>query len=307
MTRRRRGVEPPVPSNYGTPDVYWRPSDDHDAVHVATLNLQHLLLCELHRVAGENFANDLSRLLGVSPRTTQRIIAGDHILGLEEVIEIACLYGDDILAVIPRTVTDLFPNTYRALLVSWRAGMRELPDFAAPRVPEMIAWTSLVADLCRWLTVESQAGRIGLMNSWVVAHRVAQALADIEIPSSLIMAATSYTLPSGWLSLDVLTRTPTHLSLCYLLDPVDEPVIAISDMLDAFYGLLAKGGQRIALLCLGQRMSGQLQVHVPRLMVAQVNETVTVPFQVAGRLGVSAVTEPGIPGGLCETALSLIV
>lgn len=275
--------------------MYWRPSDDHDAVHVATLNLQHLLLCELRRVSGEDFANDLSRLLGVSPRTTQRIIAGDHILGLEEVIEIACLYGDDILAAIPQTVTDLFPSAYRALLVSWRAGMRELPEFAVPRVPGMIVWTSLVADLCHWLTVESQAGRIGLVNSWVVVHRVAQALADVEIPSSLIMAATSYPLPDGWLSLDVLTRTPTHLSLCYLLDPVDEPVGAMRDMLGAFYGLLALEGQRIALLCLGQRMGGQLRVHVPRIMVAQMNETVTVPFQVAGRLGVPFATEHGVP------------
>ena len=98
--------------------MHWQPSDDHDAVHVAALNLQHLLLCELRRVAGEEFANDLSRLLGVSPRTIQRIIAGDHILGLEEVIEIACLYGDEILAAIPRTVTDLFPSAYHPLLVS---------------------------------------------------------------------------------------------------------------------------------------------------------------------------------------------
>lgn len=271
--------------------MHWQPSDDHDAVHVATLNLQHLLLCELRRVAGEEFTNDLSRRLGVSPRTTQRIIAGDHVLGLEEVIEIACLYGDEILAAIPRTVTDLFPSAYHPLLVSWRAGVRELPDFAALRVPEMIAWTSLVADLCHWLTVEAEFSRTGLVNVWVIAHRVAQTLADIEIPSSLIMAATSYALPSGWMSLDVLTRTPTHLSLGSLLDPVDEPVGAMRDMLSAFYGLIAQGGQRIALLCLGQRMSGQLQVHVPRLMVAQMNDTVTVPFQVAGRLGVPATAE----------------
>jgi hypothetical protein len=273
--------------------VYWQPSDDHDAVHVATLNLQHLLLCELRRLAGDEFTSDLSRLLGVSPRTVQRIIAGDHILGLEEVIEIACLYGDEVLTAIPRTVTSLFPDVYQRFLGPWHAGLRELPDFATPRIPDTIAWASVIVDLRRWLTGESLAGRISLVNVSVVAHRLASSLADLEIPGSLIMAATSSGFPTGWLSLDVLTRTPTHIALCYLLDPVDEPVNAMRDMLIAFYRLLAQDGQKIALLCLGQRMEGQLRVHVPGLTVARAKDTVAIPFQVAGSLKVPAAAEYG--------------
>jgi hypothetical protein len=243
---------------------------------------------------GEGFVNDLSRLLGVSPRTTQRLMAGDHILGLEEVIEIASLFGDEVLRVIPRTVTELFPDAYRPFLAYWRAGMRELPGFAAPGVPE-IAWSDLVSELLRWLLNESRAGRTGLVNIWVVTHRLAAHLADAGIPSSLIMATTSYVLPTGWMGVDVLTASPTHLSVGYLLDPVDDPVGAMRDMLSAFYELHAQDGQRIALLCLGQRMSGQLQVHVPNLMTGQVHDVVTVPFQVAGRLGVSTAMAYGVP------------
>jgi len=295
VTRRRRGVEPPVPGSYGTPHVRWQPSNDHDAVRVAALNIQHLVLCEMRRLAGEGFTSDLSRLLGVSPRTAQRITAGDHMLGIDEIVELACLFGDHVLGAIPRTATELFPNAYRPFLQSWRPGAGELPDFAPPRVPETIAWPEPVAGLCRWLADEFRAGRIGLVNAWVVAHSLAERLSDAEIPSSLIMASRSDAPAVGRLGMDVLTRTPTRLLLCCLLDPVDEPVGAMRDTLSAFYELLAQDGQRVALLCLGQRMDGQFRVHVPGLVAAQVGDTLTVSFHVAGGLGAPAAREHGAP------------
>lgn len=288
-------MEPPVPSNFGTPDARWQPSTDHDAVHVAALNLQHLVLCETRRLSSGDLTADLSQLLGVSLRKAQRIIAGDQMLTVDEIIEVACLFGDEVLGAIPRTVAELFPDVYRPFLLSWQAGQRESPEFAPPRVPEMIAWPELLAEMCRWLADESRVGRIGLVNVWVVAHRLARSLADADIPGSLIMASRSGAPTAGSLSLDVLTRTPTRLLLCCLLDPVNEPVGAMREMVSAFYDLLAQEGQRVALLCLGQRMHGQLQVHVPGLMAASVDDTLIVPFQLAGQLGVPAATEPGAP------------
>jgi len=295
MTCRRRGVEPPVPTSYGTPDVRWQPSNTHDAVRVAALNLRHLVLCEVRRLVGEGFTTDLSRLLGVSPRTVQRITAGDQMLGVDEIVELACLFGPDVLGGIPRSVTDLFPEAYRPYLQFWRAGAGELPDFAPPRVPEAIAWSGPVADLCHWLADQFRAGRMGLVNAWVVVHHLAEHLADAEVPSSLIIASRSDPSAVGRLGLDVLTRTPTRLLVRYMLDPVDEPVGAMRDTLTSFYELLAQDGQRVVLLCLGHRMDGQFRVHVPRLVAAQVGDTLTLPFQVAGGLGVPAAREHGAP------------
>jgi hypothetical protein len=293
VTRRRRGAEPPVPAAYGTPDVRWQPSHEHDAVHVAALNLQHLVLCEIRRQAGDASTTDLSRLLGVNPRTAQRIAAGDHLLGVDEIVELAALFGDSLLEVIPRTAIELFPETYRSYLGAWRAGTQELPVFAQPSVPGTILWAAPCADLSRWLGDELQVGRIGLVNEWVVAHHLAELLADTEIPSSLIMLTKPTGSPVGWLRLDVLTRIPTRLTLGYLLDPIEDPLVALRNTLSAFYEVLSHDGQRVALLCLGHRMIGQLRVHVPNLAVALPGDTVTVPFQVAGQLGASAARESG--------------
>jgi hypothetical protein len=150
-------------------------------------------------------------------------------------------------------------------------------------------------DLCHWLAGESRADRMGLVNVSVVAHHLAEALADADIPSSLIVANGSAALPAGWLGLDVLTRTPTRLLLSYLLDPVDEPIGAMRDTLSAMYELLVQDGQRVTLLCLGQRMSGQVRVYLPSLLDARIGETVTLPFQTAGGLGVPAASEHGAP------------
>src|SRR5713226_6747623 len=68
---------------------------------------------------------------------------------------------------------------------------------------------SLTAGLCRWLADEFRAGRIGLINAWVVAHSLAERLSNAEIPSSLIMASRSDAPAVGRVGLDVLTRTPT--------------------------------------------------------------------------------------------------
>jgi hypothetical protein len=288
-------VQEAAPSDFGTPDVRWHPSNDHDAVHVAALGLQHSVLCGVRRLAGADVTADLSRLLGVSSRTAQRIAAGDHLLRVDEIVELACLFGDDVLEAIPRTVLELFPEPYRPLLPPWRAGGRELPDFGPPRVPETIVWSDSAMDLCHWLADESRVGRLGLVNVSVVAHHLVESLADADIPSSLIVAHGPAALPAGWLGLDVLTRTPTRLLLTYLLDPVDEPVGAMRDTLSAFYELLVQDGQRVALLCLGQRMSGQFHVYLPSLMIARIGETVMVPFQVAGGLGVSAASEQVAP------------
>jgi hypothetical protein len=288
VTRRRRGIQPPAPSDYGTPAVRWHPSGDHDPVHVAALSLQHLVLCGIRRLAGEDVTAHLSRLLGVSFRTAQRIAAGDHLLRVDEIVELACLFGDDVLEAIPHTVMDLFPEPYRPLLMSWRAGGRELPAFATPRVPEMIVWPEPAVDLSQWLAGELHAGRMGLVNVSVAAHHMAESLADADIPSSLIVASRSDVLPVGWLGLDVLTRIPTRLLFGYLLDPVDEPAGTMRDILSAFYGLVTYEGQRMAVLCLGQRMSGQFRVYLPGLLDARMGDTLTLPFQVAGGLGVVA-------------------
>jgi hypothetical protein len=192
-----------VPSSFGTPDARWLPETDHDAVHVAALNVQHLVLCELRRLSRGDLTADLSQLLEVSPRKAQRIMAGDQMLTFDEMVELACLFGDEVLAAIPRTVAELFPEAYHPLLVSWRAGERELPDFTPPDAPETIAWPGLAAELCGWLDDEFRAGRLGLVNVWVVAHRLAGSLANADIPSSLIMVSRSDTLVAAWLGLDV--------------------------------------------------------------------------------------------------------
>lgn len=295
VTHRRGDLEPPVPSNFGTPDARWLPKTDHDAVHVAALNLQHLLLCELRRRSSGDLTADLSQLLGVHVRKAQRIVAGDQMLTFDEVVEVACLLGDEVLAAMPHTVADLFPEAYRPLLLSWRAGERELPRFGLPRVPVAIAWPRPVAEMSEWLAAESRAGRLGLINERVIAHRLAGSLADGDIPSSLIIADRSNPFAPGWLGLDVLTRTPTRILVCCLLDPVADPVRAMRDIFSATYELLARDGVRVALLCIGQRMSGQLQVHLPDLTAALIGDTLTVGFQLAGELGVPAATEDDAP------------
>jgi hypothetical protein len=295
VTRRRRGIEPPPPNGFGTPDVRWDPSTDHDAVHIAALSLQHLVLCEIRRLAGEGATADLSRLLDVSARTVQRITAGDHLLGIDELIELACLFGDELLAVIPRSVTQLFPGPYRPYLESWAPGTRTLPVFGLLPVPETIDWASLAAGIGEWLAGEVQAGRIGLVNAWVAGHFLARLLVREEVPGSLIVPVSSAAASHRWLRLDILTRTPTRALLCYLLDPIDDPVAALRDTLSGFYAVLAQDGHRVALLCLGQRMSGQFRVHIPGLITAARDDTLTVPFQVSGALGVASAREHPAP------------
>jgi hypothetical protein len=63
------------------------------------------------------------------------------------------------------------------------------------------------------------------------------------------------------------------------------------DTLSAFYAILAYKGHRVALLCLGQRMSGQLRVHMPGLIAASPGDTVAIPFQVGGQLRAGPATE----------------
>lgn len=150
MARWCRGAEPPVPASYGTPDIRWRPSRDHDAVQVAALHLQHLVLCKIRRQLGETTAAHLSQLLGVNLRTAQRITSGEHLLRTDELVELASLFGDDVLDVIPRTVIELFPEPYRSYLGDWTPGSLRLPAFAPPPVPEVIAWGGAAADLAGW-------------------------------------------------------------------------------------------------------------------------------------------------------------
>ncbi len=287
MARRRRGAEPQVPPSYGTPDVRWHPSRDHDAVQVAALHLQHLVLCEIRRQLGEAAAAHLSRLLGINMRTAQRITSGEHLLRVDELVELASLFGDDVLDVIPRTVIELFPEAYRSYLGDWTPGSQQLPAFVPPPVPEVVDWNGAAADLGNWLADELSAGRTGLVNEAVVAHHVAAFLAGEAIPSSLLMVVgTPATCPAGWLGLNILTRIPTHLRLGCLLDPLRDPVGALRDTLSVFYEVLAYGGERMALLCLGQGIRGQMQVHVPGLAAAQPGDVVTIPFQVGGQLDV---------------------
>ena len=185
MARRRRGAEPPVSPSYGTPDVRWHPSRDHDAVQVAALHLQHLVLCEIRRQLGggwEAAAAHLSRLLGINLRTAQRITSGEHLLRADELVELASLFGDDVLDVIPRTVIELFPEAYRSYLGDWTPGSQQLPAFVPPPVQEVIDWNGAVADLGDWLADELTGGRTGLVSEAVIAHHVAAFLADEAIP-----------------------------------------------------------------------------------------------------------------------------
>lgn len=136
---------------------------------------------------------------------------------------------------------------------------------------------------------------VGLINEWVIAHRLTVSLANADIPSSLIMVSSSDAFTPRWLSLDVLTRIPTRIVICCLLDPVEDPIRAMRDIFSMYYELLTRDGARVVLLCIGQRMAGQFQVHVPGLMAAFAGGTLTVGFQVAAGLGVPAATEHNAP------------
>jgi hypothetical protein len=238
---------------------------------------------------------ELSRLLDISFRTAQRITAGDQQLRIDQIVELASLFGDDVLNAIPRTVVETFPEPYRLYLEDWRAGRRELPAFALQPIPGTIAWEAPVADLSRWLSDELHAGRIGLVNESVVAHHLAKCLADAKIPSSLIMAIEPSVSAKGWVRLDILTRVPARVHLGYLLDPLEDPLVAVRDTLNAFYEFLPYDGHRLVVLCMGHRMSGQLQVHLPSLAAPQPGEVVTIPFQVAAQLGVPSASDYGAP------------
>jgi hypothetical protein len=263
---------------------------------VAALHLQHLVLCEIHRQLGETTALHLSRLLGVNLRTAQRITSGEHLLRADELVELAGLFGDDVLDVIPRSVVELFPEPYRSYLADWTPGSQQLPAFAASPVLEVIDWEGVTSDLGSWLADELSAGRIGLVSEAVVAHHVAAFLATEAIPSSLLMmvgAPGDY--PACWLGMTVLTRIPTYLCLGYLLDPLRDPIGAFRDALSVFYKALPYDGERVGLLCLGQRIRGQMQVHVPGLAAAQPGDVVTIPFQVGGQLDMAAVRDERAP------------
>jgi hypothetical protein len=294
VTRRQRESTPPVPSGYGSTDVDWQPSADHDPLQVAILNLQHRVLCEVRRHLGTGVAGSLSELLGMSLRSAQRITAGDHSLGVDEIIQIAWLFGDSVLeAAIPHTVVELFPEPYRSYLGNWTAGERLFPTFAHASVPVMIAWAAPAGDLSRWLGNELHAGRLGLVDESVVAHHIAECLALADIPSSLIMVVDRSARFARWMRLDVLTRIPTRLHLGYLLDPVEDPLIVLRDTFSNFYEILSHDGHRTVILCFGHRISGQLRVYAPNLSVSQPGEAVTIPFQVAAQLGVPAAREHG--------------
>jgi hypothetical protein len=262
---------------------------------VAALQLQHLVLCEIRQHDDADATADLSRLLDVSARTAQRIGAGDRLLTLNELVELACLFGDGVLGTIPRTVADLFPDVYVPLLGTWRPGTREIPTFGQQAALEAIPSAALIEGLSHWLTHESDEGRIGLVNEWVFAHQLATGLAESDIPSGLISVSRHAPAATGWLSLDVLTRVPTRLSLGYLIDPLEDPVAALRDVLRTCYRLLSYEGQRVLLLCIGHRMAGQLRVHMPGLIAGPVDGAVTIPFQLAGQLGALAAGEHEAP------------
>jgi hypothetical protein len=163
-------------------------------------------------------------------------------------------------------------------------------------VLEVIDWEGVTSDLGSWLADELSAGRIGLVSEAVVAHHVAAFLATEAIPSSLLMmvgAPGDY--PACWLGMTVLTRIPTYLCLGYLLDPLRDPIGAFRDALSVFYKALPYDGERVGLLCLGQRIRGQMQVHVPGLAAAQPGDVVTIPFQVGGQLDMAAVRDERAP------------
>jgi hypothetical protein len=263
------------------------PSEAHDAVHVATLNLQHLVLREVKRRARDDVTTDLSGLLQISPRTAQRIVAGDHLLSVHQLVELACLFGDDVLAAIPQTVAELFPDAYRPFLSGWQSGGREFPRFRPLQIPETISWPSLTAKLGDWLAAEAEDGRADLLNEWVVAHQLVTLLAAYDIPGSLVAVDRLTPSPARWTSLVVLTRVPTRVCIGYLLDPLDNPVSVLTDLLRSCYDLLDDEGQGVMLWCLGRRMEGQFRVHLPELSHAVPGDEVVVPFQVAGQLGVT--------------------
>jgi transcriptional regulator with XRE-family HTH domain len=286
MARRARGFQPSTPHAFGYPDVHWVASDEHDPVYVAALHLQHMVLQVARRLGGKDLSEELSQLLGVSLRTAQRILSGEHLLGVKELIELACLFGDDVLGAIPRSVGELFPEEYRSLLGPWRAGTRQLPSFHLLEGPATIAWPGLAAQLAAWLNSELGEDRSELLGEQVVAHRLAVLLAKEAISSNLIMVSARPRPAIGWMTLEVLTRVSTVVAIGCLLDPVDNPVGRLGDVLRTCYEVLDYDGRRILLLCLGRRMEGQLRVRLDRLAGASEGDAVVVPFQLMGQLGI---------------------
>lgn len=280
------GEEPPA-DGFGKDGVTWRPSLDHDPIHIAALYLQHRLILaarhawpHLHR-GSDLTGSGLAELLGTptSTRPAEKRLAGKQPLQLDDIVRLAFYLGDDIFNALPRHPTDLFPEPYRSLLGSWEPGHGTLPTFQLSG-PGGHDWSSAVTRLAKDLSAEDDAGRDHLLTPGAVTHALVRALDECGTDPHTIELHDHQLPDDAVCTLEIGPTTNTTLaSVAYLPDRAGPPR-ALIERLGAILHAIADqdADHRVLVLIAGQAATRQLRTQLPGTLDSHANTQVTVKF-----------------------------
>jgi hypothetical protein len=160
----------PPPDGFGSAEVRWRPSAVHDPIDVASLYLRHRVMAAVRTAWPDVYPRDefagrvLAAKMGEKERPWQKRVAGTQTLSLADLVTLAALFGDGVLAALPRGTEDLFPPEYAPNLRQWCAGEGRKPVFVDSE-PDSVDWQPMIAALARFDSDELLAGRSHLISA----------------------------------------------------------------------------------------------------------------------------------------------
>lgn len=256
--------------------------------------MQHRLALAVQGVLGPSAVETLAMRLSVSRRTAQRLLSGEHLAKLNEIVELAALVGDSVLIALPRTSRDMFPDEYRALLSAWDPQSGQLPSLALPDVTDQDLWEQAVGLHSSWLAREADAQRATFIDASVAAHQLVTCLASVGLPSTYVLPQRT-DVPFGWAAFRIVTRTPSHVWVAHQAQDSLDPVTGVVSLFEGLYQLEAQPGASLAVITLGPLLEAQLHLHAPQGCNLGAGQEWLLPFQTAGQLGVAFASQADAP------------
>lgn len=274
-----------LPPGFGrAEDPGWQPSAAHDPAEVLSTYAAHRVWRAVRqawrRVYPQTLFNgqNLAQMLGAeSVRPWQKRLAGAQPLRLADVLVLAAIFGDDIVAALPQDSTELFPSAYRHLLHQWKPGTGVPPVFAEPD-EGTIDWQRAVADLAVYDADEHQAHRSDLLTAETYRYTLALLLEEQGVPIDRFQPNQPTIPHSCAMTLYSQSRLTIVTSDIRQLASRDDAAAALMDIL--YQTFETDAYERVLVLVAGAAAVSQIAVYVPGAL-RQPGHRFTLTFQQA--------------------------
>jgi hypothetical protein len=198
------------PDGFGTSNVVWTPDPTHAVAKVAALWLQHHVVLAAYNARPGLSLRERGSLVGISRTQLGRMMSGQRVMDLTELLAFACAHGLDVTT---RLGPDqLLPPAYDNLI-------RGLDPGGMPRLGPDDAIAALgrtIRDLCNWWLSEARASRESLLSAPVLLHRAVVLAESPHLPAA---TATQLDGDKQGARVTYAVREPRGVRLVFLPDP----------------------------------------------------------------------------------------